>query len=122
MVTGGITFFPCRSLDAVQEFLDLLGVPLALDQGACRIYRLVPGSYVGFCEHLAPVENAASLMITLLVEDVGGWFDRAMAAGLDVDGSPRVNERFAIEHFFIAMPDGYRVEVQRFLDPAWDQA
>ena len=38
---------------------------------------------------------------------------------MTLEGSHRRNERFDIYNFFARDPDGYLVEIQRFLDPAW---
>lgn len=120
MIDGTITFLPCHDLDAVHAFFEALNIPMALDQGDCRIYRVHENSYWGFCKHLreAP-QPASSIILTMLVDDVGAWFAHCQQKALPVEGPARINERFGIEHFFVRMPDGYRLEIQRFLDPNW---
>lgn len=59
------------------------------------------------------------VVLTLVTDDVSGWHARLTEAGARVDGPPRQNERFRIFHFYAFDPDGYRVEIQRFDDPAW---
>lgn len=112
-----ITFLPTTDLAATVAFYEGgLGLPLALDQGVCRIYR-IGGGYWGFCSHLEPMADASRVILTLVVDDVPAWHAQLSALGLELDGPVRVNERFGIEHFFLTDPNGYRVEVQRFLAP-----
>lgn len=116
---GFITFLRVRDLPAAGRFCEgTLGLRLVLDQGACRIYRAGPSVYLGLCQG-EPPEPASSVCLTWVVDDVDGWHGRLSAAGAVCDGPPRVNEAYGIYHFFAEGPEGYRVEVQRFLDPAW---
>lgn len=115
-----ISFLPCTSLVETDSFYQgLLGLSLTLDQGSCRIYRVNEGAFWGFCEHLEPLSNPHSVILTIVNEDVEGWFERLSGLGVEVDGEPRMNEKFGIFHFFAKDPNGYRVEIQRFSDPSW---
>ena len=116
---AAITFCYVPDLDAVSRFYgDVLGLPLVLDQGGCRLYRVVGGGYLGFCDR--PIEpRPESVLLTLVTEDVEGWHARLVEAGAVVDQAPRHNNKYAITHAFYRDPAGYRVEIQRFDDPAW---
>lgn len=105
---------PARSF----QFYESLGLRLALDQGGCRIYQVSPSAYLGVCEGTTP-DPLGSLCLTWVVEDVDGWFERFVQLGVPTDGPPRENPAYQIYHFFATDPDGYRLEVQRFLNPAW---
>jgi catechol 2,3-dioxygenase-like lactoylglutathione lyase family enzyme len=91
-----------------------LGLELARDQGACLIYRVTRGAYLGICDHRPP--EPGGMILTLVTDDVDGWATRLRAAGHDVDG-PHHNDRFAIHHCFVRDPDGHLVEIQRFDEP-----
>jgi catechol 2,3-dioxygenase-like lactoylglutathione lyase family enzyme len=120
-IEAGITFLPTQSIEATRRFYeDVCGLKLIQDQGVCHIYEVVLGSYWGFCEHLSPIEPATSVMLTIVTEDVDQWFQNLQSRGVTCDGEPRRNEKFGIYHFFADAPDGYRLEVQRFDDPAWN--
>jgi catechol 2,3-dioxygenase-like lactoylglutathione lyase family enzyme len=42
-----VTFLYVRDLEASTRFYgELLGLPLALDQGVCRIYRVAAGAFI----------------------------------------------------------------------------
>ena len=46
-----ITFLMVKDLEATARFYgELLELPLVVDQGSCRIYRVVGDAYIGFCE------------------------------------------------------------------------
>ena len=110
-----VTFVYVSDLDRSAAFYgDVLGLELARDQGACRIYRVAGDAVLGVCDH-RPCEPGG-LILTLVSDDVDGWAERLRAAGHDVDG-PDDNERYAIRHLFVRDPDGHLVEIQRFDDP-----
>ena len=46
-----ITFLYVEDLERSDRFYaGLLGLPLVVDQGACRIFRVAAGAYLGVCE------------------------------------------------------------------------
>ncbi|MDJ0520802.1 MAG: VOC family protein [Planctomycetota bacterium] len=116
---AGITFCYVPDLQAAARFYEeVLGLPLVLDQGGCRIYRVAGESYFGFCERDVPPQTE-SVLLTLVTDDVDGVHERLTAAGATVDQPPQDNATYGIYHAFYRDPAGYRVEVQRFHDPAW---
>ena len=123
-IDAQITFLYVSDLEASARFYqDGLGLPLALDQGSCRIYR-VRGTqaYLGVCLGDPPPDNDIALIFTLVTDDVDALHQRIVAAGFTPDHEPRHNPRYQIYHFFARDPDGYRIEVQRFDDPDWDKS
>lgn len=117
-----ITFLPCLDLEAQDRFYQrALGLSLRLDQGVCRIYSMGPGVSLGFCTTLKTLTPSDQVILTLVSSEVQAWHDDLVRQGVAVDGPPRVNERFQILHFFAADPMGYRIEIQEFLDPRWNQ-
>ena len=114
---GLVAFMHSQDLEATHHFYsELLQLPLYKDQGACRIYEVRPGSYVGFCVHF-PEACRDGIIITLLTDDVDAVYERLSAEpGVEVGDPPTENARFSIYHFFASDPDGYKIEVQRFLD------
>jgi catechol 2,3-dioxygenase-like lactoylglutathione lyase family enzyme len=121
--TALVSFRPVRDLAASRDFYERdLGLPLVRDQGACLIFRVAAGGYLGLCQagydgSDVPLPHDDRWIETLVVDDVEAVHRRLLRVGADVDGPPRVNERFAITQFFVRDPDGYRLEVQRFHDP-----
>lgn len=115
-----ITFVYTRSLAGTAPFYeDALGLELALDQGGCRIYRVAADAYVGVCERSDAPSAPSGVILTLVSDDVDAWHDRLRAAGATIEKAPARNDDFGIYHCFARDPNGYLIEVQRFLDPDW---
>ena len=116
---AAITFCYVPDLKTTARFYEeVLQLPLVLDQGGCRIYRVKDGGYLGFCER-DPEPRPETVLLTLVTDDVDGWHERLVAAGTHVDQPPAHNPTYKITHAFYRDPAGYRVEIQRFDDPDW---
>ncbi|MBD3349362.1 MAG: VOC family protein [Candidatus Eisenbacteria bacterium] len=117
-----ITFCYTRDLDTTAEFYEsVLGLPLVLDQGGCRIYRAASGAYLGFCEK-EKTARPEGVILTLVTEHVDGWHERLKAAGVEFEKAPALNPEYKIYHCFLKDPNGYVIEIQRFEDPRWPTA
>ena len=115
-------FLPTLDLEATTAFYqDKLGLPLVLDQGACRVFKANGSAFFGFCTHLQPLSEPESVILTLVTDDPDAWHRYCVRAGIATDGPSRTNEKFGIRHFFAKDPNGYRIEFQRFLNPNWSQ-
>ena len=113
---GLIVFLGTKDLATTDYFYtDLLGLNLYKDQGVCKIYKVPGGGYLGFCTHMPVVHKDKSPIITLLSEDVDGVYSRLCIAGISLSQPPSENPRFNIYHFFATDPNGYCLEVQRFM-------
>lgn len=113
-----IVFFPTADLQRCAHFYEqALGLEMVLDQGGVRIYRGAGSGFLGFSQSSGPLVADDRLILTLVCDDVDGWYARLSEAGVATDGPPRENERYRIYHFFARDPDGYRIEIQRFLHP-----
>lgn len=117
-----VTFLSTRDLAAAAHFYEeLLGLPLVLDQGACRIYRVAGDAFLGVCAR-DDAPTPAGAIVTLVTHDVDGWYARLVARGVVFDQPPAYNPRFDIYHCFLRDPGGWLLEIQQFLDPAWPAA
>ena len=116
---GQVTFCYTAEFEATTHFYEtLLGLPLALDQGACRIYRVRDGAFIGVCKR-AKTPDSDGIILTLVTDDVDGWYARLKARGVQFEKPPTMNAKFKIYHCFLRDPNGYLLEIQRFEDPAW---
>jgi predicted enzyme related to lactoylglutathione lyase len=114
-----VTFFYCTDGARTWAFYeDVVGLPLVVDQGGCRIYRVAAEGYIGFCQR-AEARPTDGVILTLVSDDVDGWERHLRAHGVEVVTPARVNEEYGIYHLFARDPSGYLLEVQRFLDPGW---
>jgi len=115
-----ITFLYTRDLAATAAFYEeTLGLSLVLDQGSCRIYRVSGDAFVGFCQRVEAPEQPTGIIFTLVTADVDGWYAYLQAKGVLLEKAPLVNPQYNIYHFFLRDPNGYLIEIQRFLDPDW---
>lgn len=104
-------------------YSETLALQQVLDQGACRIFRTGDSSFLGVCQVRPGREvEPRGVVITLVTDDVDGWYARLDGLGVPVDAPPRRSEAFNVYAFFARDPNGYRIEFQRFLDPAWPTA
>ena len=114
-----VTFCYGREFEAAAHFYEeLLGLTLALDQGACRIYKVCDGAFLGICRREQPPQSDG-IILTLVTDDVDGWHARLVERGVAFEKPPAFNPKFNIYHCFLRDPNGYLVEIQRFDDPAW---
>ncbi|MBY9008807.1 MAG: VOC family protein [Candidatus Lokiarchaeota archaeon] len=52
-------------------------------------------------------------MVTKEVDEV---YHKLVNKGLKIAESPKLNKKFNIYHFFFKDPNGYTIEIQRFLE------
>lgn len=118
-IDAQITFLYTQDLTTTAEFYEaVMGFPLVLDQGGCRIYETAQNAYLGFCERTAATAETG-VILTIVTDDVDLWYGRLEDADVRIDKAPAVNESYGIYHCFARDPNGYQIEIQRFLDPDW---
>jgi catechol 2,3-dioxygenase-like lactoylglutathione lyase family enzyme len=115
-----VTFLGTGNLEATAAFYEgVLKLPLVLDQGLCRIYRVGSDAFLGFCGHLPPGSESHSVILTLVSQEVDAWYAYLLGLGISLQEQPVLNPAYNIYHFFLRDPDGHLIEIQQFLDPAW---
>jgi catechol 2,3-dioxygenase-like lactoylglutathione lyase family enzyme len=118
---GQITFLYTQSMDKSLRFYeDHLKLPLVLDQGGCRIYSVVDQAYLGICER-PEQRDPTGVIFTLLTSDVDAMYNHLKAKGVEFLDPPQINHTYGIYHCFAKDPNGYLIEIQRFLDPDWNK-
>jgi len=112
-----ITFLPTTDLNVTSKFYEnILGLKLILDQGDCRIYKTCSNAYLGFCEREFEIIKG-KIILTLVVDDVENQY-KVLSRNLSKGLSDIVhNKKYNIIHFFVTDPNGYLVEIQKFLNP-----
>ena len=116
---AGITFCYTRDLKRTAQFYEeVLGLPLVLDQGGCRIYGVSDGAHFGFCER-EETEGVKGVILTFVTQDVDGWYEKLSREGVEFERTPAFNPDYNIYHCFLRDPDGRLLEIQRFEDPRW---
>jgi catechol 2,3-dioxygenase-like lactoylglutathione lyase family enzyme len=116
-----ITFLYTGDLAEISRFYEeILGLPLKLDQGNCRIYQVSRDGYVGFCQQEELAEDARArrtrrIILTLVTPEVDEWHRYLVERGVVFEKPPAINPKYQIYHCFLRDPDGNLIEIQRFL-------
>lgn len=114
-----ITFLYTADLQTTARFYeDILGLRLSCDQRTCRIYHVTGRGFLGICQRddAQPDFQRRDIIITLVTPDVDGWYESLREKGVKFDKPPDENPHYRIYHCFLRDPNGYLIEIQRFLD------
>ncbi len=111
-----ITFLYYRDLPVAMRFYeDVLGLPLAIDQGWCKIYQICPGAHVGLVDETKGMNKWATtkpMQLCIRVPNVDDWYAYARALALDSLSELFVNDEIGIRAFVFNDPEGYQIEIQ----------
>lgn len=121
--SGQVTWVYTNDLpDTARFYADTLGFEMVLDQGLCRIFRAAPHAFVGVCQvRPGRFVEPKGVVVTFVLPtpaDVDSWHAKIVAKGAKPE-APFHSERFKVRAFFVHDPNGYKLEFQAFLDPAW---
>jgi extradiol dioxygenase family protein len=122
--SGQVTWVYTNDLPGTARFYaETLGFEMVLDQGLCRIFRAAPHAFVGVCQ-VRPGRwvEPKGVVITFVMptpEAVDEAYTGLVARGAKPETPPFHSELFNVRAFFLLDPNGYRLEFQAFLDPAW---
>jgi predicted enzyme related to lactoylglutathione lyase len=112
-----ITFLGTKDLKKTSDFYQkILGLTIYKDQKVCLIFNVNTQSKIGFCTHMSVLHKKMSPIITFVADDVDKVYERITQYGIDVPETPRINQKFNIYHFFFKDPNGYTIEIQKFLE------
>ncbi len=116
-----VTFLYASNLTESSRFYqNVLGLELVLDQGPCHIFRVAGEAFLGVCQcNEERPSSGEGVIVTFVSDDVDGWHEKLVSKGVEIEAPPALNERFNIYHVFLYDPDGYKLEIQQFRDPAW---
>ncbi len=114
--TLAITFLYYRDLPAAMRFYeDILGLPLTIDQGWCKIYQICPGAHVGLVDETRGMNKwqpVKTVQLCIRVADVDAWHAYAKQKNLDGLSELFVNDEIGIRAFVFNDPEGYQIEIQ----------
>jgi lactoylglutathione lyase len=118
-VEGLITFLYYKDLAIVARFYeDVLGLKLAIDQGFARIYQVADKAYLGIVDETRGYHRANPIKpveITLVVPDVDAWYRRIRGMGVATLCEPHDIPGPNVRAFLLHDPEGYVIEIQKFL-------
>jgi predicted enzyme related to lactoylglutathione lyase len=120
-VESQITFLYYRHLQPVSKFYqEIMGFELVEDQGWAKIYRVSGNAYLGIVDEergFHKAQEKSAVLITLVVNDVVGWYNYLKGKGVKILTELREVEDIQVRGFFLEDPGGYTIEVQQFLKP-----
>jgi catechol 2,3-dioxygenase-like lactoylglutathione lyase family enzyme len=116
-----ITFLHTADLEETTQFYEsVMKFTLVVDQGDCRIFQALNGSFLGFCSHDFLVKEESPICLTFVCnskEEVDDWYTYLQKKEVSVKEPPKENKKFKIYNFFAKDPNGYTIEIQYFLHP-----
>ena len=111
-----ITFFYYRDLPGAMAFYEkVMGFPLAIDQGWCKIYRIADGAHVGLVDESRGMNKwqpEKPVQLCVRVEDVDAWYAYARHLDLPALSDLFENDALGIRAFVFNDPEGYQIEIQ----------
>lgn len=117
-----ITFLYYSDLSRAMAFYeDVLGLPLAIDQGWSKIYRVSGTGYVGLVDERRGSHRAhpvKPVQVCWRVADVDAWHRYLVDEGVTITKGPRDVPDLAIRAFVFNDPEGYQIEIQSVLPAA----
>ena len=113
-----ILFLGTKNMESTSDFYqNILNMPLYKDQeGICKIFTISKESKLGFCSHMPVKFKDKCPIITLIVKDVDKMYQELLSKDVEINEAPKHNAKFNIYHFFLEDPNGYTIEIQKFLD------
>ncbi len=116
-----ITFLYYRDLPRAMAFYEtVLGLPLAIDQGWCKIYRIAEGAHIGLVDETRGMHRWAEtrpVQICIRVADVEAWYAYVSAQAVPNLSELFENEALGIRAFVFDDPEGYQLEIQSVTRP-----
>lgn len=116
-----ITFLYYKDVPRAQAFYEqVMGFPLAIDQGWTKIMAIGGGAHVGLVDESRGMHRWAEtrpVQLCIRVADVDGWY--AYAQALDLPNLSKLfeNDQLGIRAFVFDDPEGYQIEVQAATRP-----
>jgi len=121
-ISQQITFLYTQDLKKSADFYEtILGFTLWLDQGSCRIYHVGGNGYVGICQMSDASKGTVdsgkqtNVIFTIVTDEVDAWYTYLQSKGVNFEKPPEENPKYKIYHCFLRDPNGYLIEIQRFL-------
>jgi catechol 2,3-dioxygenase-like lactoylglutathione lyase family enzyme len=112
-----ILFLGTEDLGKTADFyLKVLEFKLYKNQELCQIFSITKDSKIGFCSHMPVVCSEKSPIITLVTTKVDEFYEKMVSNDILISQKPKLNNQFKIYHFFFKDPNGYTIEVQKFVD------
>ena len=119
-ISQNIVFTYTDNLDEASKFFkELMELDFVVDQGPCHIYRMSDKCFLGVCNLPDRPTEQSGVTITIVSDDVDGWYKFLTAKGVEYIKEPSHSPRFNVYSSLFISPHGYRIEIQKFDDKEW---
>lgn len=119
MFESQITLLYFRNIEKAYHFYEeILGLKLKIDQGYGRIYQVSGNALLGVMDEkrgFLQSGSGKSVMISLITDEVDEWYERLQKKGVKLLSKPLTKEEIGIRSFLFEDPEGYILEIQKFL-------
>lgn len=117
---ANITFLYYHDVPRAQRFYeDILGLPLTVDQGYAKIYRVSATSYVGLVDQAQGLHRSAPqkpVTLSFVTADVDAWYAYLRGRGVEMVHALADGTRQPTRGFVAKDPEGYYLEFETFRD------
>ncbi|MFT4624738.1 MAG: putative enzyme related to lactoylglutathione lyase [Myxococcota bacterium] len=114
-----ITYLDTRDMAEMHRFYaDVLGMGLALDQGASRVYRVGTDGFIGV-RYRERGAAPGGTTVTLVVPDLEAKCAALVAEGVQFERPMAYDAASAVTRAVLRDPAGHAVELRRFEDSNW---
>ena len=115
--TLAITFLYYRDLARAEAFYrDVMGFPLAIDQGrVAKIMAIGGGAHVGLVDEAHGMNDWTEkkpVQLCIRVPDIDAWYAYVAGRGVANQSALFQNEELGIRAFVFDDPEGYQIEIQ----------
>jgi len=120
MFQSQMTLLYYRNTEKAYHFYEeILGLKLKIDQGYGRIYEVSTNAFLGVMDErrgFLQSGHGKSVMISLITDEVDPWYETLQKKGVKLLSEPLTKEDIGIRSFLFEDPEGYILEIQKFLD------
>jgi len=114
-----ITFFYYEDLEKAAKFYqEVMGFELVIDQGFAKIFKVANSAYMGVVDEKKGAHRANPIKpveLTVIVSDPDAWYVYLKEKGIEPISEPRTLDELNLRMFLVNDPEGYLIEIQKFL-------
>jgi predicted enzyme related to lactoylglutathione lyase len=112
-----ITFIYYKDLQKGMDFYGkILGFPMEIDQGWCKIYRVSEAGYIGVVDEKRGMHKSHPIkpvQLCLRVPNVNEFYQYCQEVGMDALSEMFESQELKIKAFVFNDPEGYQIEIQQ---------
>ena len=124
-IEGLITFFYYNDLERASQFYrDVMGFELVIDLDFAKVYKIYDDAHVGLVDGNRGYLKAGlekPVMLTFIAKDVDVWYRYLRGKGVEIEQEPREADYLKMKTLLIRDPEGYLIEILKWLTHPYGQ-